>query len=313
MDSKQENKVSMYNKVRAFFTTNQADYTDYPAILGKVTEFNDLLTRLLAKDGEATEDTKGFTEQKLNNKNELIVNSLPIIGAIKAWSSVSKDFGMRGIVDVTESALRKMRDTDLLVYCLRLKEITTTNLSSLLMYNVDAAFVANYNTTVKTYNDAIEVTGDKKATRVAAGIAVDTLIVEIDSMLKEVIDSLMLITAKAIPNSYQAYLNARSIVDNASGSSAPDFIVNLAPASYKVVTTLAYDKKRSFKVRNKADFPIHWGLSADSSSFTNPVHVINPKSTTTKQSSTMAIIGDILLFQNPSTTKSAEIEVRILV
>ena len=310
MTSKEENKVSMHSKVRTFFSTNQITYADYSGILGKVSEFNDLCTRLILMDGIATQKTTGFTKQKNDQKKLLVQKTLRAMGALRALSSVTHDPGLGDIVKASPSTLDRMRDSNLLVFCTMLNEALVTNANALLIYNIDAAFVTAYKATLDLYKEVLELTGDKRGTKIAAGETVDRLFAEIEDMLDNVIDPLMLGTSFDLPDTYPAYRSARSVTDNASHTTPPDYMFSLEAGEYKVVTTMPYSKSRKIKVSNKSGTSADWSISKEETKFSGSIQTVKPKSVSTKLSSSIATEGDFLLFYNPSNTPG-EIDVRI--
>jgi hypothetical protein len=311
MNSKQENKVSMYNKVRAFFTTNLISYATYPALAGNVTSFNALIDAILADEGIASEDRTGYADQKAAYRADITARAIEAASALLALSTMNSDLVMRKKVNFSESTLKSMRDTQALVVCNNIKQLLTDNAADLKAYGIKPAFITAYNSSLDIYNKSIEMTGEIKSVKVSTGKSVDRLIAQTDKLLNDIIDPIMLASRSGQLTLFNQYQNVRSIDDYASGRSTPDFSVTLNPNSFQVVTTIPYEKTRSFRVKNKGKNTINWGLSSDPNAFTNTVEVLTGGNISTKLSATLGILGNVLLFQN-TTAGPIDIDVSII-
>jgi hypothetical protein len=310
MDSKQENKVSMYNKVRAFFTTNLSRYKSYPVLAGSVAQFNGFIDSLLKQDGIATEDSSGYTEQKNVAREDISMMALGAASGLMALGSTTSDSLLQNLGDISDSELKALKDIDALILSIAMKQLLNDHAAGLVPYGINAAFITKFNKGVDAYSNALRMAGDSKVARVTAGKAVDNLIILADRQLKNRLDPILLLSNEKLSALYNQYQNIRLIDDHPASISSPDFKITLEPNSFKAVTTIPYISTRSFKVRNKGRQPIHWGLSTEETSFTNPKQTINGRSITNKLSSTLGAEGDILLFENP-TANAIDIEVRI--
>jgi hypothetical protein len=311
MDTKQENKVGMFNKVRAFFASNLSRYSDYPVLTGTIASFNSTIDAILKQDGIATEDSTGYTDQKNRNRSDIASKAVIAAGALMALGSISNNLPLREMSYQPESHFKVLKDIDALILCIAIKQLLIENADALVPYGVDGAFITNYNLSLNKYSKSLGTAGEKKAVKVAAGKEVDKLMLEADRQLNGIIDPIITSSNTKMYTLFTQYQNVRLIDDQASGISTPDFREILEPGTFKVITTLPYTSTRGFKVKNKGMNPINWGLSTAADAFTNAIQVINSKSTSTKLSATLGKLGDILLMHNP-TDIPISIEVSVI-
>lgn len=312
MTSNQENKVSMYYKVRTFFANNQAtiaaNVTALPAMLA---DFNTRLTALSEHDIEATTNISGYATQKTALRGNMRDRCLEVAGALKAFFFAEKDNVMYEKVSINKSTLDKSRDTDALFKCKSMYIIAHANAASILPYGVSAAKLTALNDAIEGYEAFIQNPRDQRSLATAAGQKVDKDITEIDDLLV-VVDGMMDSQASDFPALYTQYKLDRAIDDESAGNrSAPEIAVTIAPNTIQSIYTITFSPNRSFKVKNNGNANLHWGLSHDPHSFSHPFHVIEANGLSTKLSSTLGFDGEFLVFQNTSSMPIA-FEVSVL-
>ena len=254
MDARQENKVSMFYKIRTFFTANLSTLAALITILtDKVTAFNDKLDELAGYDMEATENNTGYAIEKDEKRTDMRTKALAVSGGLFSWAQDSGNDILAQKVYTTKSALDLMRDTNVLYFCERLFNFATDNAAAIIPYGVTAAKLAALNTAIGNFKIYLQQPSDQRAESAASGRAVEKAITEIDAMLL-VIDGLMATIAEDEPVLFDQYRLDRMIDDNASGpGTPPDVTTSLDPGIYIAVLDIPYLASRNFKAKNDSE------------------------------------------------------------
>jgi hypothetical protein len=310
MDSIQENRVSMYFKIRTFFTNHLATLvTSVPAFTNAVTGFNTRLDQLGALDQTATEANDGFATQKQINRNDMRDKALSIAGGIKALALINADMVLAAKVTMEKSNLDKMRDVDVLYWCENLATIAATNATAIIPMGITAAKQTAYLAAISKYKLSLQTPADQRGESVAAGLAVDAKIIELNASL-DILDALMdtqRVDQTLLYNKYQA---DRAIDDNATSNTPPDVIQTIDPG-FITIYTVPYNASRSFRIRNKSAETINYSLSNSITAFEETPTKLLPNAEINKLSSTLATKGDNLLIENPNAS-SVEIELWVM-
>jgi hypothetical protein len=301
MNAQQENRVSMYYKVRLFFTTHLGTInTAVPAITATVATFNSRLDQLATLDQTATEANDGYATQKQLNRAELRDKALTVAGAIKALALSNGDMPLAAKTDTNKSTLDRMRDVDFLFWCENLYTIATTNATAIIPMGIAATKLTSYNAAFTKYKASIQAPADQRSESLAAGIAVDNKIVEIDASLA-IIDALME-TQRIDQNMlYNKYKADRSIDDNAASNSPADLIKTAEPG-FTTLYNVPYNDSRTFTIRNNGTSPVDISLSNSANAFDNRAFTLLPGTESTQLSRTLAPNGNLLIAENKTTT-----------
>lgn len=127
-----ENKVSMYYKVREFFANHLNTLADgLPALSEQVARFQDKLTVLDNLLMQAGANTKGYAKQKQQNRSALTDAAMTLSGAMVAHAKLSNDEPLVAKCSTARSTLERMRDTDFLYWCDRLRGLAVPHAAEL--------------------------------------------------------------------------------------------------------------------------------------------------------------------------------------
>jgi hypothetical protein len=300
MNALQENRVSMYFKIRLFFANHLATLaTSVPAFTNAVTGFNTRLDQLGVLDQTATEANDGYATQKQINRNDMRDKALSVAGGIKAFALINADMVVAAKATTVKSTLDKMRDVDVLYWCENIANIANANAAAIIPMGVTTAKLATYISAITKYKLSLQTPADQRGESVAAGIAVDAKIVELDGSL-EILDALMDTQRLDQTMLFNKYKADRAIDDNATASTAPDITVALDPG-FTLVYNVPYNSGRSFRLRNRGTDSINYGLSNTPSSFDEPAIKLLANAETSKLSTSIATKGDNFVIENPNT------------
>lgn len=303
MNATQENKVSMFYKVRTFFTNHEATLTvEIPYLSTVIPRFYSKIAEIQTNDMIATDDTIGYTEQKQIFRTNMRNNTLKVAGAIKAYGIEQAEAITIRKASITKSQIDNARDTDALYFCNKTLEKAQALGSAILTpYGVNDAVILSLENSVQAFDNFLQAPKDEKFEIVGAGKLVDKCIAECDEILQQV-DALMETQVDNFPLLYLQYQGDRSIDDETGGSSPtpPDYVVSLAPNVFTEILTIPYNATQRFKAKNNGQADVNWSLSINNTSFSTPPIMLNAGAESNVLSSTLAPNGDILLFYNPS-------------
>lgn len=208
-----ENKLSMYQAVRTFLKTNLGTLGVYPAFTVAVDDFSSVVDEIQAKGVEVDTAAAGKAEKKAIAEEELIDAIIPVASALSAMAGLTKDAELAAKVNVTESHLRKMRDTDLARRAAGVKEAGNEHLQDGADYGLTAEMITALDAKAKGFTQAMGERESSVGQRVAARSAMIGLYQEADSILKERLDNLMGLTRNKEPQLCEEYNATRIIRD----------------------------------------------------------------------------------------------------
>lgn len=306
-----ENRISMYYKVREFFSNHLGTLVaTAPALTAVNTVFNTKLSELDALLIIADETTSGYATQKQNNRDVMQNLAMSISGALFAHAKSVGNEPLAAKAYITISALSQKRDTDVLYWCDRLFDLATANAAALVPLGITGPILANYNTSISTFKNSIQDPADKRSEGKAAFIEANKKTEEINNHL-QIIDGVMLAINSSHSLLYNQYKADRLIDDNTGGSSSPDVIEIVEAGATESIYAVPYSASRSFKLKNNSAEELFWGLSDDALNPTTPLRSISANSTSNVNSETLAPSGEFLLVNNPSAV-SVTVELTII-
>lgn len=311
MNARQENKISMYYKVRLFFTNHLATFsTAVPDLTTAVASFNDKLDQLAILEQTATEPNSGYAAQKQANRQDMRNKAIIIAAGITALAIANEDKALQAKVAITKSGLDALRDTEVLFLAENLNKLAMTNAAALVPKGITSTKLCAFEAAVSKFRDSIQSPADQRSESAAAGIEVDNKMIEIDNTLL-LIDALMDTQSLDQPLLYNKYYADRAIDDNASGNAKPDVNIIIPANSFAILYKIPYSASRQFRLNNKGAGTILWGLSISESEFTFETNQVDAKSESIKQSKTLAPTGDILMAKNTGVM-AIEVDVYVI-
>lgn len=305
MNSKLENRISMYYKVREFFSNHLATLSaTVPALTAQVSDFNSKLTALDALIITADENTSGYTIQKQVNRTAMRDLALSIGGALYAHAKQSNNEALANKIYTTKSTLDKKRDTDILYWCERLKTFADADPLSLAPLGITFPTITAFGTSIANYRAVIQDPADRRSEGAAAFIEADKQVGVIDANLK-ITDAMMIASSLSHGQLYNQYLADRRIDDNAAGNNGgeqnnPDVTEVIEANGTETIFTIPYVPTRKFILRNTSAIPIEWGISEDENQPSNPLIPLAANASAERASSALGAAGDFVMVRNPN-------------
>ena len=302
MNTKLENRISMYYKVIEFFSNHLTTLDPRsPALNTNVGTFSTQVGELDTLIQTADENTSGYATQKQNNRSAMQELALTISGALYAYGKINNDEPLAAKAYATKSGLNGKRDTDVLYTCERLQQLANDNAANIADMGIDATKLTAFDTAVAAFKDTIQDPADRRSEGKAAFQEAERKVDEIDDTLA-ITDALMLALSADFSQLYDQYRADRLIDDNASGVSSPDVIELIAAGTTETLFEVPYLASRSFKLKNTSQQEVLWALSSDGSTPVSEWQRLAANTSSTLQSSTLGNSGDLLIVNNPGGT-----------
>jgi hypothetical protein len=204
-----ENKLSMFDGVRTFLKSIVDKTSAIPALAAAITEFDQVVDQLKAKGLEVDTVSAGKAQKKADAEDDLIDAIIPVKSALASFASSMKNPELIARANVTESQLRKMRDTDLEKKAEGILQAGTDNLTAAADHGLTQALLTALAEKSKAFSAA---SGDREASvgkRVGARSAMMDLYDKADAILTERIDNLMELMRKSEPQLCEEYNSTR--------------------------------------------------------------------------------------------------------
>lgn len=306
-----ENKVSMYHKVREFFSNHLAALeATAPALGAQVAEYEAQLTRLDQLLTKAGESPQGYTAQKQTNRAAMSNLAMTVSGATYAYAKVNNDEPLAAKADLKRSYLDQMRDTDALYACERLLALTTPLAAAIAPFGASAQHLEDFALAIDTYKTTIQEPADQRGAIKSANQEAERQLPVVDAKL-DVVDAIMQAISPSHSLLYNQYRADRLIDDNASGISDPDVTQIIGANTLRAILNEPYQASRKFRLVNNGTVEILWGLSSSDTEVTHPLVKLAPDASSTLLSSTLAPDGNFLLVKN-ETSLPTEVDLYIV-
>jgi hypothetical protein len=237
MNDRQENKVSMYLAVFRVCESYNTDWAGNVAYANAVARLGDKF--LLLKDIVEIQETPitGIRKDKLNAWEAMKDEALLVSGAVTAYATTINNQQLKDAVHFTATDLMRVRDT-------------LAEERALVIHNQANAVVANladYGVTALTLSNLMDRIIAFEALLVAPRVAIvdkkgatgllKSLFDEVDSVLKNEMDPLMAVFKGSASVFYEAYFNARMIVDTGSSKPSVGIMITVKDAQTGAVLT----------------------------------------------------------------------------
>ena len=172
-----------------------------------------MVGKIKVKAGEKAEATSGKTAAKYLAEDELIMAVMPVAGSLVIFGRRTNDMTLKEKAAVTESGLRKMRDTELSTKARSIYELAASRAVDLEPIGVTAAKLTALKGKIDSYDEKSMARESSVSERMGASQSLVDLFKEADGLLDEEIDGFMEHLRGDYPQFYNEYFAARQIKD----------------------------------------------------------------------------------------------------
>jgi hypothetical protein len=222
MNKRQNNQLRMFDTVNVTLDNHSRDFSD---LTGLVTSHQKLKGNISAiKQLQCQQETNyaGLTENKIQVRAALLKPLAGLSAALVAYAGTTGDNELKVKARVTESRLRYATDTKLFATGTLLAELATPLQNELAAYFITPEKLTEIGDLLTQLNNAMP----KKRVADTEGKVLTTNLRDLfrstGDLLKKEVDVLMLLFAETHPDFYNAYKNARIIIDYAGGAPTGD-------------------------------------------------------------------------------------------
>ena len=213
MNKRQSNKLNSYQSVQGVLEDNQPIYEPVPIINQSVESFFRIVDEI---DGIATKtemDTTGETSAKIVAKEKLatVASSLAASGSVFAFDN--SDIELEASLEYSYSDLRYARDTEALQISRAIELELLDHQADLTDYLVSDQDLANLHQLIEDFGNSLETRGGVKSGSVAETRRLAILFRVADDVLTKKLDRFVVRLKPDYPTFFDAYRNARMIVD----------------------------------------------------------------------------------------------------
>ena len=211
MTKTHENKLTMYLAVASVLDDNGAKTATLAALTQATGTFKGLIDAVKEKSKEFDLMATGMTLAKLEAEDQLLEELMPAVHALFAYAHTAKDTTLTEKADVSEGAVRKLRDAEIIVKANGLLDIIEANVAQLAGHGVTAETVATIRQKIDAYELALEKKEGTYSERVSTNKALYDLYDQADTVLAKQIDPLMEQFRRKDVDFYNSYTQARWI------------------------------------------------------------------------------------------------------
>ncbi len=211
MSKLQENKMTMYEGVLAFFERNNSVTDGLPMMAGPINDLTDTVAEIRQARQERATLKPGKTLHKGKAKKTLVTAMMPIVTALNVFARMTDNAELQTLSNYKRSKLQRMRDTTLVT----LSGVSHTQAqqyqADLASYLVTEAMVTTLQEARDTFSTAIGTQEDSQALKKTATASLAELFDETDDILRDKLDQFAELLRETQPTFYNEYKAARVI------------------------------------------------------------------------------------------------------
>ncbi len=207
-----ENKLTMFEAVDSVLKENSAKYATLAALAEAATSFDGLVVQIRSKSTEVITATAGKSQGKWDAEDLLLDTLVPVAAALSAYATKTGDTAMKDTCTISETKLRRMRDTDLVARATAIHQHGTAG-EGLAAYGVTTEMLAALKQRIDAFNRSIGERESSVAQRMGARLSLSNLYDKADSMLTDEIDNMIEMLKGTETQFYNEYFAARVTKD----------------------------------------------------------------------------------------------------
>lgn len=221
MNRKEINLLGMIESVVEGLGNNQSFISDKPAILAVVAKLKTNLLEITSLKSKQAVNTKADTVVKGYKKGDLIANLLVVAAGVAAVGAEKNDVKLKMAGAISESALKNMRESDLVIKGHEVYETALSIATELAKWSVTKEEIDELGESTDSYLSQNPTIRNIKAKSVQATVEIKDKLDESYSLIKDQLDAFMLPYKKINPTFYGEYQNTRVIIARAATHTKP--------------------------------------------------------------------------------------------
>jgi len=222
MDRKELNLFGMIESVVEFLDNNQQLIADKPGIVVVYTKLKANVAEVKSLKLKQAVSTKPDTAIKAYKKDDMVANLFVVAAGVAAVGVEKNDVRLKMAGAVTESALKNLRESDLVIKGHEVYEAAMTIPAELVKWGVTQDEIDDLGDSTDSYLSQNPTIRNIKAKSTQATKLMREKLAESLDLIKNSLDTLMLPFKKINPTFFGLYSTTRVIIDRAATHSKPD-------------------------------------------------------------------------------------------
>ena len=213
MNQRQNNKLNMYTRVNGVLNENKQVYEPYAPIVDAATTFISLVGEIRTYDKEQSIDYTGITDEKSRIKEAMAQEASDLAFAGISYARATNNVELAAHFDYSFSDIRYTTNNNAMVVTELILNEVDANIEPLGEYLVSPEDADSLRNKLQRFKQLGDTGADKSTEGVATTKKLSELFEETDRLLKTRLDALVTRLRHKEPMFYDAYMNARQIID----------------------------------------------------------------------------------------------------
>ncbi|MDP4269493.1 MAG: hypothetical protein Q8909_05145 [Bacteroidota bacterium] len=222
MDRKGINQHVMQAKSYKILDEYRSIFTHNPVITEKIDHLGTLNNEIDALNDVQTGGTKGNTTQKSITKTKLITAITVVKSGLLALAASIKDPKIKETVDVSETSLGRMRESDLKSFARVILDLAKKNATELLKWNTQQVKIDNLESAIAAFTEIIPSNQIAKGDVTQNNLVIKQKLKEAKDLLDDELDLMVAPFGVDNPEFYARYLKSREIIEIAASHSTEE-------------------------------------------------------------------------------------------
>ena len=225
MNRRELNLFVMFQTLEEFFETNLSSFEDKATIMGSIAELKSRNVSIRSLSELQSVSTKADFAIKSEDKQLLIDTAIKVSEGLKVLAATHKDTRLKIEAQLSRWDLGRLREGDLLVRLKQLYVSAAPHELELLPLGVSKEEIDSLDSDSNKLMKSSPVIKNIKAKTTQATAELGQTVVDTNTFIREMLDSLMLQFKNLNPTLYGEYQQARKTVDRQAGyASKPESV-----------------------------------------------------------------------------------------
>lgn len=213
----------MFESVHLVLTNHSQIFSQLPDLVAALQRLNDGIQQIAQYRQVQETDNSGLTETKIDLRTNVISKVLLLSAALKSYAISTGNKELKTKADYSKSYLALAADPVLYDIGILLVNLATPLLTELTKYFITSEKLDEITVLLADFLAAIPQKRVANSVSKVSTLNIGEIFNSVTKMLKEEMDVLMLLFAESEPDFYNAYKNARMILDySGRGKTQPE-------------------------------------------------------------------------------------------
>lgn len=213
MNKRFENKMIMLKAILSLLKLNETILNDSEPLAEAIAELEGLIAQIEEIQQLTGEDNSGLSTSKKLQKDALVKRAFELASILFAMATRTKDLILLVKVDFPISELQSLRDGELATWCKNISELGRSNLPHIIGYGASEEKLNMLDEQIVQYKTSLPARRISVSELKAAISKLKELLKQATDLVGDQIDRMLVRFETTNPDFYNAYLNARKVVD----------------------------------------------------------------------------------------------------